>query len=123
MPCTYEPSGNPQGGRTSNHLGGIGLVAQLGEHHNGIVGVKGSIPFRSTGCVSIAPHASLKGTLGTTCVTCYRKGSLPFGRWATSILLNFGLVAQLGECLVRNEEVVGSIPTRSTDNIPGTGEG
>ncbi len=26
----------------------FGPVAQLGEHHNGIVGVKGSSPFRST---------------------------------------------------------------------------
>ena len=26
----------------------LGLVAQLGEHHNGIVGVVGSIPIEST---------------------------------------------------------------------------
>ncbi len=29
-----------------------GPVAQLGEHHNGIVGVKGSSPFRSTNQIS-----------------------------------------------------------------------
>ena len=29
-------------------FGGLGAVAQLGEHHTGSVGVRGSIPRRST---------------------------------------------------------------------------
>ncbi len=61
---------------------------------------------------SHAPGAMQRGTSGVDAVGCDQHCPAPVGTCAS--LRHGGAVAQLGERLVRNEEVSGSIPLSST---------
>ncbi len=83
-----------------------GPVAQLGARFHGMEEVVGSIPTRSTNKFLSCTHSAS------------RRAGKVVGSIPTRIENNSGPVAQLGARFHGMEEVVGSIPTRSTKFLP-----